>query len=108
VVAPIPARVIVPGPRRPVRPPAHQHDRRVPRVCPGHRAGRDRRGAFPLELARQTDLGEYAGWLDSERIVGNLHRAYADLGAADAEVDLLTALTDMVAYNGGRPLSCFA
>ena len=36
-------------------------------------------GLSPLEAARQTDLGEYAGWLDSERIVGNLHRAYCDL-----------------------------
>ena len=64
-------------------------------------------GLSPLDLARQTDLGEYAGWLDSERIVGNLHRAYADLGAK-SEVDTIAALTDMVAYNGGKPLSCFA
>jgi cyclase len=60
-----------------------------------------------LELARATDLGEYAGWLDRERIVGNLHRAYADLGAADG-VDLIGALQDMVEYNGGQPLSCYA
>lgn len=65
-------------------------------------------GLTPLDLARQTDLGEYAGWLDSERIVGNLHRAYADLGANKTEVDFIAALTDMVAYNGGRPLSCLA
>ncbi len=36
-------------------------------------------GPAPLETARETDLGQYAGWLDSERIVGNLHRAYRGL-----------------------------
>ena len=65
-------------------------------------------GLSPLELARETDLGEYAGWLDSERIVGNLHRAYADLGAAGPDVDVFAAFRDMVDYNGGKPLSCFA
>ncbi len=62
----------------------------------------------PLEAARETDLGAYAGWLDSERIVGNLHRAYRDLEPQRPDVDLYSALTDMVAYNGGRPLSCHA
>ena len=67
-------------------------------------------GIAPLDLARQTDLGEYAGLLDAERIVGNLHRAYAELdGAAPgARIDAPAALTDMVAYNGGRPLTCHA
>ena len=63
-------------------------------------------GLSPLELARETDLGEYGPWLDSERIVGNLHRAYADLGGG--EVQVFDALRDMVEYNGGRPLSCYA
>jgi cyclase len=65
-------------------------------------------GLSPLDLARQVDLGEYAEWLDSERIVGNLHRAYADLGAARPDVDVVAALGDMVEYNHGQPLSCFA
>ena len=71
----------------------------------GHAAG-----LGPLEAARETDLGEFAGWLDPERIVGNLHRAYAELdGAAPgARIDIRAAITDMVAYNGGRPLSCYA
>lgn len=47
---------------------------------------------------------------DAERIVGNLHRAYAELdGAAPgAPIDAAAALGDMVTYNGGRPLSCLA
>src|SRR5438477_499597 len=40
-------------------------------------------GVSPLELARGTDLGQYAAWSDPERTVGNLHRAYADLARPD-------------------------
>ncbi len=67
-------------------------------------------GLTPLELARETELGEFAALSDPERIVGNLHRVYAELdGAAPgARIDLHAALTDMVTYNGGRPLSCHA
>jgi cyclase len=67
-------------------------------------------GLSPLDAARQADLGGYAGLLDSERIVGNLHRAYAELAGAPrgAEIDLIAALTDMISYNGGRPLTCHA
>jgi cyclase len=67
----------------------------------GHAAG-----LTPLEAARETDLGGYAGLLDAERIVGNLHRAYAELDGRP--VDIIAALTDMVAYNGGKPLTCHA
>lgn len=73
------------------------------------RRGKDA-GLTPLQTARETDLGEYAGWLDAERIVGNLHRAYAELDGAEpgARIDVPAAVMDMVAYNGGRPLSCYA
>jgi len=64
-------------------------------------------GLSPLGLARQTDLGCFSELTDSERIVGNLYRAYAELdGAAPgAPIDVIGALRDMVAYNGG-PLRC--
>jgi cyclase len=64
----------------------------------GHRAGRP-----VLELARECELGEFAGWPDAERLVLNLHRAYAELdGAAPgAEIDALAAFGDAVAFNGG-------
>jgi cyclase len=67
-------------------------------------------GLSPLDAARELDLGPYADLLDAERIVGNLHRAYAELGGAPpgAPVDILAALTDMVTYNGGQPLTCYA
>jgi cyclase len=67
-------------------------------------------GLTPLQAARQVDLGEFKDLLDAERIVGNLHRAYLELDGAErgAPVDLAQALGDMVAYNGGRPLTCHA
>ncbi len=72
-------------------------------------AGKNARRS-PLEQALVTDLGPFAGWRDTERIVGNLHRAYAELDGADrgARVDVRAALVDMVAYNGGQPLTCLA
>jgi cyclase len=67
-------------------------------------------GVSPLEAARETDLGRFAGWPDAERIVGNLYRAYAELDGTPrgGPIDVLGALTDMVAYNGGKPLTCLA
>jgi len=60
--------------------------------------------------ARETDLGRYTDLLDAERVVGNLHRAYAELGGLErgAPIDVLAALSDMIAYNGRHPLSCHA
>ena len=58
-----------------------------------------RDGLTPLEAARQCGLGEFAAWADSERLVLNLHRVYADrLGR---ELDMIAALTDAVTWNQG-------
>ena len=67
-------------------------------------------GMSPLEAARDTDLGPFAGWADPERIVGNLHRACAELGGTPrgGPIDVAAALADMVTYNGGAPLTCLA
>lgn len=64
----------------------------------------------PLQAARRADLGKFAGWPDAERIVGNLHRAYAEYEGAPpgAPIDVVQAFSDMVAYNGGAPLTCLA
>jgi cyclase len=66
------------------------------------RAGRAN-GLGPLEAARQADLGDFATWPDGERLVLNLHRAYAELDGA--EPDILVAFTDAISYHGG-PLRC--
>jgi cyclase len=111
VVRPLGARIIVPG-HGPVFE-GHQpiddtldYLRFVQRTAA---AARDA-GLTPLQAARQVDLGRFADWPDAERIAGNLHRAYAELvGAAPgAPIDVIAALTDMVAYNGGAPLTCLA
>jgi cyclase len=111
VVLPVAARTIVPG-HGPVfegQEPIHatlDYLRFVADAAArGHAAG-----LSPLEAAREADLGRFAGWPDAERIVGNLHRAYAELRGAPngAPIDLIAALGEMVAYNGGAPLSCLA
>ena len=58
-----------------------------------------RDGRSPLEAARHTDLGEFANWADAERLVLNLHRAYADREGKD--LDLLAAFADAMTWNGG-------
>lgn len=67
-------------------------------------------GLTPLETARECDLGAYAELTDSERIVGNLHRAFAELTGTPrgGRIDVPAAIGDMVTYNGGRPLTCRA
>lgn len=68
-----------------------------------------RSGLSTADVARDTDLGGYAELLDSERLVGNLHRAYAELDGRPpgAPIDVLQAFQDMVAHHGGLP-SCHA
>jgi cyclase len=67
-------------------------------------------GLTPLEAARETDLAEFAELTDPERLVGNLHRAMAELDGLPrgGAIDLRAALADMVAFNDGRPLTCHA
>ena len=54
--------------------------------------------------------GPLRRWPDRERIVGNLHRACAELAGTPrgGPIDVPAALADMVAYNGGAPLTCLA
>ncbi|HEX3779737.1 MAG TPA: MBL fold metallo-hydrolase [Pseudonocardiaceae bacterium] len=67
-------------------------------------------GLTPLAAAREFGPGQYADLLDPERLVGNLHRACAELAGAapGAPIDVAAALADMVTYNGGKPLTCLA
>ncbi|WP_207565777.1 MBL fold metallo-hydrolase [Mycobacteroides saopaulense] len=71
-------------------------------------------GIGPLEVAHRAELGEFAGLIDSERLVGNLYRAYAELGAAPREgefgvpLDVMAAFDDMVRYNDGQVPECLA
>ena len=56
-------------------------------------------GLGPLEAAQRCELGEFADWDDAERLVLNLHRAYAD--AEGREMDLLQSMLDAMTWNGG-------
>lgn len=110
VVAPLGAETIVPG-HGPVAGPELVDDvlgylRWLDALARDSHAA----GVAPLDAARQADLGRYAEWSDAERVVGNLHRAHAELsgGERGCPIDVGAALTDMVAYNGGRPLTCIA
>jgi cyclase len=67
-------------------------------------------GLTPLEAARANRHGPFADLPDAERLVGNLHRCYAELrGAAPGEpVDVVTAFREMVELNDGRLPDCLA
>ncbi|MEU9254723.1 MBL fold metallo-hydrolase [Streptomyces sp. NPDC048270] len=67
-------------------------------------------GLTPLDTARRADLGEFAAWRESERLVANLHRAYAELAGEPegAALDIPAVLGDMTVMNGGTPLLCHA
>ncbi len=67
-------------------------------------------GQTPIQAAQATDLGEFASLADNERIVGNLHRAMAELGGPDANARMSVgdAMADMLTLNGGRLLHCSA
>jgi cyclase len=62
-------------------------------------------GLTPLEVASKTELGEFSSLLDPERVVGNLHRAYAELAGQPlgARIDVLAAFQEMVAHHGRLP-----
>lgn len=67
-------------------------------------------GMTPLQVAREADVDRFGHLLDPERIVGNLHRAYAELqeGPLGGPLDVLTVFGEMIEYNGGRLPTCLA
>ncbi|MEV7727334.1 MBL fold metallo-hydrolase [Streptomyces sp. NPDC087917] len=66
-------------------------------------------GATPLELARATDLGPYADLLDTERLLPNLHRGYAEeQGLPEGSpLDVGALFQEMTTFHG-RPSECLA
>jgi cyclase len=59
-------------------------------------------GLSALDAARRAGTDRFAGWLDSERIVGNLARAMADAeGAPGGPLDVVAAMGAMVEFRGG-------
>ncbi|MFF0745870.1 MBL fold metallo-hydrolase [Streptomyces sp. NPDC004111] len=66
-------------------------------------------GTDPLALARATDLGPYAALLDAERLLPNLHRAYAEARGLPegCPLDVGALFAEMTDYRGGPP-ACLA
>lgn len=66
-------------------------------------------GLTPLETARRYRDNPYAGWAETERFVGNLHRAYCELQGhpLDTRLSVPSVWPDMVAFHGG-PIACHA
>ncbi|MFF3500101.1 MBL fold metallo-hydrolase [Streptomyces sp. NPDC003247] len=67
-------------------------------------------GLSPLRTALRTDLGAYARLRDPERLVANLHRAYAEESRLprDTEIRSAPVFAEMARFNGGRPVACHA
>lgn len=68
----------------------------------GHAAG-----LSPLEAAVKHRDNPYSGWMETERFVGNLHRAYAEIPGWEPPVPLIVpgVMPDMVAFVGGPIVS---
>jgi cyclase len=65
-------------------------------------------GLTPLQLAREAGPGPFGDLRDPERLVANLHRAYAELAgeALGSALDVVSVFGEMIEYNGGvLPLS---
>ncbi|MCE4614200.1 MAG: MBL fold metallo-hydrolase [Desulfurococcales archaeon] len=59
----------------------------------------------PLQAALETDLGKFDIWIDRERVVGNIYRAYMELeGAMPAEPikNIANIALDMISYRNKR------
>jgi cyclase len=69
-------------------------------------------GMTPLQVAREADLSDVAHLVDPERIVGNLHRAFAELGPEPGPLghplDVVAVFGEMIEFNGGELPTCLA
>ncbi|WP_405160947.1 MBL fold metallo-hydrolase [Nocardia sp. NBC_01499] len=67
------------------------------------------KGLTPLEVARTVDLGKYAEWTDSERIVANIARTYSELRGEPLGTPLQRKeIAPMMTEFAGHPLRCHA
>ena len=66
-------------------------------------------GLTPLEAAIKNRENRFSGWAETERFVGNLHRAYSELSGnpIDTRLTVPSVWPDMVAFHGG-PIACHA
>jgi cyclase len=103
------ATTIVPGHGPVSGPEVFDVTERYLRWLQGLAGGGAAAGMSPLDTARSASLGEFGELLDAERLVGNLHRAYAELdgGPPGAPIPILEPFQEMTVFNGGVP-TCHA
>jgi len=67
-------------------------------------------GLSPSAVAREVGAGPYGDWVDPERVVGNLHRACAELRGEPegAPLDVVAIFGEMIDYLGGKLPACAA
>ncbi|MFI6701590.1 MBL fold metallo-hydrolase [Streptomyces sp. NPDC050509] len=104
------ATVVVPGHGPLTDPSAYDATERYLRYVADVAEESHAQGLTPLEAARQADLGEFGKLRESERLVANLHRAYAELDGKPegSPLDPITIFSDMTTMNGGVPVACHA
>lgn len=104
------AETVVPGHGEVCGPEAFEPVRDYLRFIQAKAAEGAQAGVEPLALARDLDLGRFAGLHDPERLVPNLHRAYAELRGErrGSPLDARRMFAEMLEYNGGAPLRCLA
>lgn len=62
-----------------------------------------RQGLSFAEAADRIDLGEYAAWLDAERVVVNIYQRYRELDPNIPEVPVMALLTMQAEWHSRRP-----
>jgi len=111
IIIPLKARTIVPG-HGPVFEGAGPIDQTVEYLRFVQHIAASGRGAglTPLEARPPGPPRPLRGMARRRTDRGQPARAYAELDGAPpgAPIDIIAALTDMVAYNGGAPLTCLA
>lgn len=100
------AAVLVPGHGQPCGPDQIDFHIRYWRMIQSGAADGHQAGLTPVQTAHELDQGEFAELGDQERVVMNLHRAYAEIDS-DHRFDFHSAAADAVAY-AGRPIRCIA
>ncbi|NQE86804.1 MBL fold metallo-hydrolase [Nocardia terpenica] len=69
-------------------------------------------GMTPLQIAGRHGLGEFGELLDSERLVGNLHRAVLEIERPDlplgSDTDVFAVFEEMIDFNGRCMPACLA
>ena len=100
-----------PRPRRRVRSRGHRHRPGSTSASSNRSPPRPRQpGSPPSRPPARPTWGPSPTLTHPERLAGNLHRAFAECeGARPGDpIDVAAASVDMVAFNGGRPLTCQA